>query len=271
MRVRFVIIFALLGVLIAAAIGLFVLMRPLVMAPAVTPVAPAAATLPRLSTPTPSATPSPSAVAKTPAPKATNAPTPTPEAAPTTATLIFESDVPDTGVFIDRVYVGQAPVTAKDIKPGPHTINVSATGYDGFADTIDIAAGTRTLSYKFKEVRLNASTAVVHKHAIGSCSGTLRATPKGLAYDTEDANDHFSVALTDLETFTVDYLQKNLRVKIKGGKTYNFTDPDGNADKLLAFHSAVDKVRQRLVSGKRPTRQSTHAVPSRWPQPAARR
>jgi hypothetical protein len=248
MRTRTILIFLLLGLLIAGAIGLFVLTSRLVTAPPVKPVAPASVPLPASPTPTPTTTASPTP--KTPTPKATSEPTPTPAAAPTTGTLMFESDVPDTGVFIDRVYIGQAPVTAKDIKPGTHTINVSATGYDGFVETIDVAAGTRTLSYKFKEIRLDASAPVVHKHAIGSCSGTLRATPKGLSYDTQDANDHFSVALTDLEIFTVNYVQKNLKVKIKGGKTYNFTDPDGNADKLYAFHSAVEKVRQRMISGK---------------------
>jgi hypothetical protein len=249
MRMRSIVIFLLLGLLIAAGIGLFLVMRPLVMAPPVKPIEPATLALPPAppaTTPTATASPAP----KTPTPKPTSEPTPTPEATPLTGTLIFQSDVPDTGVFIDRVYIGQAPVTAKDVKPGTHTINVSATGYDGFVETVDVAAGTRTLSYKFKELRLNASTPAVHKHAIGSCSGTLRATPKGLEYETQDANDHFSVALTDLETFTVDYLQKNLRVKIKGGKTYNFTDPDGNAEKLVAFHSAVEKVRLKLVGGK---------------------
>jgi hypothetical protein len=245
MRLRLVIIFVLLGLLIAAAIGLFVVMRPLVNAPAVKPVAPARLALP----PSPTSTPTPDSTPKAATPKATAAPTP--EATPTTATLVFESDVPDTGVFIDRVYIGQAPVTAKDVKPGPHTINVSATGYDGIVETIDIAAGTRTLSYKFKEIRLSASTPVVHKHTMGSCSGTLRATPQGLTYETTDKNDGFTAPLTALEEFSVDYLQKNLRVKIKNGKTYNFTDPDGNVDRLYAFHHEVDKARKRVI-GKAP-------------------
>jgi hypothetical protein len=49
----------------------------------------------------------------------------------------------------------------------------------------------------------------------------------------------------------VDYLDKNLRVKVRNGKTYNFTDPDGNADRLFVFHRDVDKVRQRLAGGGR--------------------
>ncbi len=158
--------------------------------------------------------------------------------------------MPDTSVFVDRVYLGTAPVTVADLAPGQHRINASASGYDGYLDTIEIPAGTRTLSLRFKEVKLDATLAAVHKHALGSCKGTLRATPAGLTYDTTNKDDAFTVALTNLETFTVDYLQKNLRVKIKNGKTYNFTDAAGNADRLYLFHQEVEKARQRLISGR---------------------
>ena len=171
---------------------------------------------------------------------------PTPEATPTTGTLLIQSDVPDTSVFVDRVFLGTAPVTAANLTPGPHRVNLSATGYEGYVETIDVAAGARTLSVKFKEVKLDASIPVVHKHGVGSCSGTLRATPQGLTYDTDNASDAFTTPLTSLDTFSVDYLEKNLRVKIRGGKTYNFTDPDGKADRLYLFHQEVDKVRKRL-------------------------
>jgi hypothetical protein len=52
--------------------------------------------------------------------------------------------------------------------------------------------------------------------------------------------------------FQVDYLEKNLKVKIKGGKQYNFTDPMGNADNLFVFQRDVDKARQRLLKGDQP-------------------
>jgi hypothetical protein len=178
------------------------------------------------------------------------APSPTAEAAPTTATLLIESDVPDTSVFLDRVFLGTAPVTARDVAPGQHRVNLSATGYEGYAETIDIVAGPQTLSVKFKEIRLDATLAVTHKHALGSCTGTLHATPKGLTYDTSNKGDAFTAALTDLETFTMDYLQKNLRVKVKGGKTWNFTDPEGNVNRLYLFHQEVEKIRQRLIAGR---------------------
>jgi len=50
----------------------------------------------------------------------------------------------------------------------------------------------------------------------------------------------------------VDYLKKNLLVKLHGGKTYNFTDPAGNADKLFVFQRDVEKARVRLAKGDAP-------------------
>jgi hypothetical protein len=44
----------------------------------------------------------------------------------------------------------------------------------------------------------------------------------------------------------VNYQDKNLRIKLRTGKQFNFTDPDGNADRLFVFHRDVEKARQRL-------------------------
>jgi len=59
----------------------------------------------------------------------------------------------------------------------------------------------------------------------------------------------FAAQLLDLETFDVDYLEKNLRVKPRKGKVFNFTDPEGNADRLFVFHRDVEKARERLKKG----------------------
>jgi hypothetical protein len=47
----------------------------------------------------------------------------------------------------------------------------------------------------------------------------------------------------------VDYQETNLKIRIRKGKQYTFTDPDGNADRLFVFQRDVDKVRQRLAKG----------------------
>jgi hypothetical protein len=93
----------------------------------------------------------------------------------------------------------------------------------------------------FKEVRLDAAVPVVHKHGVGSCQGRLIASLEGLRYEAI-SDDAFSRPFAEIEAFDVDYLKRNLRVKRRGGKTWNFTDP-GNADPLFGFHRDVEKAR----------------------------
>ena len=174
------------------------------------------------------------------------------EAAPTVGTLRIETDVPGAQVFIDRQFIGAAPALAENVTPGTHQLNVSAEGFESYATTLDVSAGRRDILIKFKEVRLDSSVDVVHRHGIGSCRGRLVATPQGLRYETSNREDAFSAPLVDIEAFQVDYLKKNLNVKLPKGRQFNFTDPDGNADRLFVFHRDVEKARERLRKGDLP-------------------
>jgi hypothetical protein len=193
--------------------------------------------------------PAPRAPRRAPSAPATDAPAEPAAVAPELGTLRIEADVPNAQVFLDRQFIGTAPVTAENVKPGTHTLNVSAEGFEGIAQTIDVEPGPRDIPIRFREVRLDTALAVVHKHRIGSCQGQLVATAAGIRYETDDRDDRFSAALADLETFVVDYQDKNLKIKLRKGKQYNFTDPDGNADRLFVFQRDVDKARQRLAKG----------------------
>jgi hypothetical protein len=238
------------GVVVLGAVSAVYFLAPRPPAATAETSAPAAKTeTPAAAAPKPGAPARPPA-SKTPLPSATPTPTAEPEAK--LGTLIIESDVPETSVFIDRVYLGNAPVTARNLTPGSHHLNMSVTGYEGVSEAIDVQPGTRTISMKFKEIKLDERVDVTHKHGIGSCSGTLRASPQRLVYETTHAGDAFAVALTNLDVFEVDYVEKNLKIRIKGGKTYNFTDQAGNADRLYLFQQTVEKVRQRLLSGRQP-------------------
>jgi hypothetical protein len=171
---------------------------------------------------------------------------PTPaERAPELGTLRIDADVPGAQVFIDRQFVGTVPLTAEKVAPGTHQLNVTAEGFDGIAQTIDVEPGPRDLTFRFREVRLDVALAVVHKHRIGSCQGRLTATATSLQYETADKEDGFSVPLSDLEVFQVDYQEKNLRIRFRKGRQFNFTDPDGNADRLFVFHRDVERARQK--------------------------
>ena len=195
------------------------------------------------------ATPRPSKSARSdakPAPVSTP-----PVAAAAKPTLHVSSDVNGAHVFIDRKYVGNTPLDTSEITPGRHQVNVSAEGYDGVSQGVNVPeSGATELHVELKTVALDVSVTVVHKHALGSCEGTLRADPGGLRYETANAADAFSVPLSDLEVFSTDYAQKTLKVKKRGGKTWNFTTKAPNADPLVTFQQAVDHARQKLGPAK---------------------
>jgi hypothetical protein len=199
----------------------------------------------------PAASPSPRIVRRSPSPPATVASTPS--ATPSVATTLrpaaaprlrVESDVPGAQVFLDRRFLGTAPVDVDDVEPGNHRLNVSAPGYEMYAENIDTGAEPRTVSVRFKEVRLDARVEVSHKHGLGSCHGTLSATPQGLRYDASDNSHAFTAPLTDVTQIEADYLAKTLKVKVRGGKGYTFT---GAPDALLTFQKSVSEAKARLA------------------------
>ncbi|MCG6920296.1 MAG: PEGA domain-containing protein [Acidobacteria bacterium] len=158
--------------------------------------------------------------------------------------LRVETDVPGAQVFLDREFQGEAPVTVRDVALGEHRLNVSVEGYEMHAETIDVVPGTNEFIVRFKEVRLDEAIAVKHKHGVGSCQGRLVATIEGLRYETDHEKDRFSAPFSALEPLEVDYLKKNLRVQIRGGRKYNFTADD--PDDLLTFQQKVEAARDRL-------------------------
>jgi hypothetical protein len=239
---------ALLLVLVAVASGWLLRPRP---APA-----PAAAP-PRVTpAPVPAAPPvetSPASPAPTPArraPKAKAAPAEAPvEPAVPALTLKVDSDVPGADVFIDRMYLGKAPLETREVTPGSHVLNVSAEGYESQALPVDVTDGANDVVVRFKVVRLNEAVAVVHKHAVGSCQGRLVADPHGLRYETSNKDHAFAIPFAQVRSFEVDYLQKNLRLTRTDGKTFNFTDRNANADALFVFQKKVEAARARLAAG----------------------
>lgn len=176
-------------------------------------------------------------------------PEPEPAAAPPPAMVLrVTSDVDGAEVFIDRRYAGTTPFESYEVEPGRHRINVSAPGYEGYVDDVEITGELTTVDVRFRQVRLDQRIAVVHKHRFGDCEGHLVATTAGIEYLTDD-DDAFHVDLNGLEELAVDYMAHNLRLKVRGGRTYNFTDGEENADALFVFHRAVQEARERLARG----------------------
>lgn len=178
--------------------------------------------------------------------RAAEAAPPAPATATRTPALSVEADVDGAQVFVDRAFVGEAPVRVDELEHGPHRVNVSAPGYEVFLETIEFDGSARTISVRFKEVSLDTRVGVVHKHGFGSCEGELRATLEGIRFET-DHKDAFDVSFDRLEHFDFDYIEKNLELKIEGGRRYNFRPRSGNPDDLLVFQQQVTAARQRLA------------------------
>ena len=241
---------AAIAVLAAAYFGVTMMMKP-----ETTPApAPAARTAPAPVAPAvkpPEAEkPADTPAARRPRPRREQPAAPEPAAPPPAGpTLVVDSDVPGASVFIDRKFVGTTPLRTTEVPGGSHQLNASVTGEDGLAQPIEVAeTGETAITLKFKEVRLNATVAVVHKHAMGSCEGRLVGATDGLRYETSNKKDAFAITFSQLESFEIDYLKKELKVKQRGGKNWNFTDKSENADKLFVFHRDVTKAREKLAA-----------------------
>src|SRR4030095_13053032 len=102
-------------------------------------------------------------------------------------------DVPGASVFIDRQFVGNTPLSLDKLEPGSKRVQLTATGFDSVQKTIDLTPGPKQITILIKEVSLNTRTTVVHKHAMGSCEGSLIATLDGLRYDTSNKGDAFNL------------------------------------------------------------------------------
>ena len=106
---------------------------------------------------------------------------------------------------------------------------------------------TPELPHRLNDVSLNQSVAVIHDHIFGDCAGRLVADPDSIRYETTH-KDAFTIAHTDVETFEVDSVRHNLRIKPRGGHTYNFTGRAGRANALFVFHAEVERARRHLAA-----------------------
>lgn len=207
-----------------------------VVPPAAAPVAPAAPSRERPSMEAP-------AVAGAPAPA------PPPPAAG--LLLRVRGDVDGADVFIGRTFAGKTPFETRAVKAGSHQVNISAAGFEGESRQVEVSATSPTdVAFALKAVVLDTAVSVVHKHRLGSCEGRLTADLTGLRYAPARGDDAFHAPLGRLETFAVAYQDKELRVKLTGGRAYTFTTRAASADPLLVFHRDVEKARTKLAGVK---------------------
>ncbi len=154
--------------------------------------------------------------------------------------LAVESDIPGATVFVNRAFRGNTPVTIPDLQPGAYELTVASEGYEVFRRRVEVGRERVPVRVDFVALAptLDARIEVVHKRVFRSTRGTLAATPDGFVYQT-DRQDGFRVGFASVEAFEVDYLNNNLRLKVRGGRTYNFESPSEDKDALFVFHREV--------------------------------
>ena len=194
--------------------------------------------------------PAPKARASNEAPEAAAPPEPAPATVSSKPLLRVAGDVAGADVFVDRIFVGKTPFETRDITAGSHQINVSAEGYRRDVATggggrprahrSDLLAQGRRARQR-RAGRAQAPARVVRR--------AVAASPAGCASRQTSGDDAFQAPLTGLETLAVNYEEKELRLKLKGGKNFTFTTRADNADPLVVFHRDVEKARKKLAGG----------------------
>ena len=61
--------------------------------------------------------------------------------------------MPGASVFLDRKFLGTTPLDVDGLAAGSHRLNVSADGYEGHAQAIDIGDTPAEVEVRFKDVR----------------------------------------------------------------------------------------------------------------------
>ena len=92
--------------------------------------------------------------------------------------------------------------------------------------------------------RVDARLMVVHKHRFGDCQGILRVGPGTLTYVTDHKEDAFRLTFAEVDAFDLDADKKNLRIRRKGGKTWNFTTRGDAGPALTTFHKEAERARK---------------------------
>ena len=159
--------------------------------------------------------------------------------------IAVESEPAGAMVFVNRDFKGNTPVVIEDLRPDTYALMLSIEGFDVHNERVEVGRDPVPVRVEFvaPAAALDVSVEVVHKHRFGSCAGTLVATETGFDYRTEH-RDAFELPFARVERFELDYVENNLRLKVRGGRTYNFEAPNGDVDPLFVFHRDVQAFRE---------------------------
>ena len=144
-------------------------------------------------------------------------------AAPTRdgAMVQIEVDVPDAQVFVDRVFIGKAPITTTDVKVGSHRLNVSAAGYEGVAQPLEVKPGMQQVVVKLRRGGwMRASTCAQDTDGLLYRAADRDGEGPALRHDREERQlQHWPGGFDEFE---VDYLKEEPPHQAEAGQDLRF-------------------------------------------------
>ena len=155
-------------------------------------------------------------------------------------------------VFIDRRYAGTTPFESYEVEPGRHRINVSAPGYEGHAEDVEITAELTAVDVRFRQ---NPAGPAHPGRPQAPFRPTARATswPRRAGSPTRPTTTTRSrCAWTDSRSSRSTTWRTTCGSRCGADGPTNFTDGEENADTLFVFHRAVEEARGRLARGESP-------------------
>lgn len=127
-----------------------------------------------------------------------------------------------------RLEISRAPA-------GEHTVEVVANKpYNNFKQKVKLSPGSVTTI----AAKLQASMPVEHKHAFGSCNGTLIVDESRVHYQASNGNDSFDAPLTSVKKAGPADSGKGFYLEIAGAKRYVFHAPAA-AEDLQIIQTAI--------------------------------
>ena len=131
---------------------------------------------------------------------------------PTTGNLLISSDPAGAGIYIDGSYSGVThsgePATFTGIAPGPHSVELKLSNYQGYSETVEIVAGT---------------TSTVSANLAGSpnpgpfASVEISSTPSGASVFLDDAMQ----GITPLTLSAVPAGKHTISIRMTGYSDYS--------------------------------------------------
>ena len=163
--------------------------------------------------------------------------------------LRVTSDVAGAFVFVDRKFLGKTPLETDDVQAGSHRLQVSAEGYDGVSQSIEVARRRSDRCLGVAEDSRRSTRACRSCTSTASDRARARSSPTcaGFATRRRTGTTPGRCPSVTSRSLCLDYQGKTLQIKQRGGRTWNFTTRTSNADPLLVFQREVDHARSRLA------------------------